>query len=176
MHPQSLIGREDERTVLILSTLSLLLSENEKERRPAAVLTRGGLVLLGGKKKDRHIGFTFPYLRDHKPSYSSSAAIPPNATTSCCYDSRVERHERDRLDGGKRAEGETGYNRAGINKFRSKLHFEQVGRCTRFMRFSAGDNSYISVSVEKRKDRRKKKLYLLYFGSRVHRCSVDDIP
>lgn len=59
MHPRSLIGRKTRRTYTRRAELG-------------PTYTRGlGFVW---RIKNRHIGFTFPYLRDHKPSSSSPSA------------------------------------------------------------------------------------------------------
>lgn len=179
MHPQSLIGRET-REPCLFSRLSLFL-ERERERKLRRTYGRG-FGFVGRIKKDRHIGFTFPYLRDHKPSYSSPAAIPPNAATTCRYDFRVEART-DWLDGGKRAEEKRATTvRAlinfGVSYTRAR---DRVSRCSRFIAFRAGDK-FIHICVGRKAWRiggRRNLLIIIHIYYVLHRrsrYSANNIP
>lgn len=117
-------------SVCFFFALSLSLGFRELGR----TYTRGlGFVW---RIKNRHIGFTFPYLRDHKPSSSGkrgAARFTKCNARSRRYESRLETAMPGRVDltrreeAGRnertyeRANGEVDYSRADVNKFRSEL-------------------------------------------------------
>lgn len=173
MYPQPLIGRERERERRACSRLS----------RARAYLHAGAWFCLAHKKQTYWFYGSLIYETINLPPLLRPRTAKCNNARRRC-DSRVERRYqagRTDLTKGKRTKRNAAYDRAGINKFRSKLRSrDQVGRCTRLMGFCGGDKSartYISALADKREKPAEREIVSVFIVFRVSRRQIlDNIP
>lgn len=168
--------------------------KREEERGLRRTYARGFVWRI----KNRHIGFTFPYLRDHKPSCSLS---PPAAIRQVQQRASLRsmgwrdnaagvRTDSDLTKGSEYiCEKRTSCKHAGINKFQSKLHSRARARpmCTadaRDLWDSApvtNSRTRASASLDKRErsgdaPRERHHVYLLSAAAEGSGQAPDNIP